>query len=226
MLEYIKNAAENSKKRSKERYVFDDTFVLIKDQLPYGIDIDNVLNSVNLLVPKHLTKNLDVIYIGGFKEFDERKVNAFYKDGALYITNDQENENDMIDDIVHEIAHAAKARFAEELYADGLLENEFLGKRKKLYFLLRGEGFDRPLEEFLKTEFQEDLDNYLYEIVGYPLLANLTANLFYSPYAATSFDEYYANGFENYFIRDRKHLKDISPMLYNKIKNIAEIEEI
>jgi len=42
----------------------------------------------------------------------------------------------------------------------------------------------------------------------------------------TSINEYFANGFENYFLRDKKYLKNISPVLYNKINNIMEEYEM
>ena len=62
----------------------------------------------------------------------------------------------------------------------------------------------------------------MYNIVGYPLLENLIVGLFYSPYAVTSINEYFANGFENYFLRDKAYLKNISPTLYNKINDIMD----
>ncbi len=70
------------------------------------------------------------------------------------------------------------------------------------------------------------MDYYLDNIVGYPTLQTLAMVLFYSPYAITSINEYFANGFENYFVRDRLYLKDISPTLYKKINDILENVEI
>jgi hypothetical protein len=54
-------------------------------------------------------------------------------------------------------------------------------------------------------------------------LTSLTNEIFYSPYAATSLREYYANGFEAYFHkRDLAFLKNISPALYNIYTELAE----
>ena len=44
-----------------------------------------------------------------------------------------------------------------------------------------------------------------------------------SPYAITSLREYFANGFEAYFldVDNRNSLKNTSPVLYEKIANLA-----
>ena len=49
--------------------------------------------------------------------------------------------------------------------------------------------------------------------------------LFVSPYAATSLQEYFANGVENYFLDDRDYLRKISPVLTEKIIRILENEQ-
>jgi hypothetical protein len=64
----------------------------------------------------------------------EKGVNALYEDGAIYITNNQTDEMDMIDDIVHELAHSVENNFPDVIYGDGKLEAEFL--RKKTCFQL------------------------------------------------------------------------------------------
>jgi len=68
----------------------------------------------------------------------------------------------------------------------------------------------------------EDFDMFLYKEVGYPLLSSVVASLFYSPYAATSLREYFANGFESFFMnKDIGRLKNISPTLYKKISKLS-----
>jgi hypothetical protein len=67
-----------------------------------------------------------------------------------------------------------------------------------------------------------NFDKYLYEEVGYPALHNMTAGLFCSPYAATSLREYFANGFEYYFVKNRQLVSKLSPQLY---KLLIEVEK-
>ena len=66
---------------------------------------------------------------------------------------------------------------------------------------------------------------FFYDEIGYPTLGIYTSSLFYSPYGCTSLREYFANGFEAYFMREEiGRLKRISPVLYNKIVKLAFIE--
>jgi len=228
MKNYIIESSAMAQQNSKERFIYGDKLVLLKDQLPDGFDLQSVLGDVEELVPKSLIRNVDAIYVGDFSAFnsDGLPFNAKYKDGALYVTNDQQNEEDMVDDIVHEMAHAVEETYGKEIYFDDSLKSEFLAKRKALYQLLDQEGFEPSKDMFNDIEYNKKMDYYLYNVVGYPTLQTLAMGLFYSPYAITSINEYFANGFENYFVRDRLYLKDISPTLYKKINDILENVEI
>ena len=76
----------------------------------------------------------------------------------------------------------------------------------------------------MDVEYRDAFDHFLYKEVGYPLLSSLTAGLFMSPYAATSLREYFANGFEWFFLKDQQtYLKQISPVLYNKLDKLANV---
>lgn len=46
------------------------------------------------------------------------------------MTNEQDEEMDMIDDIIHELAHAVEINNDEIIYGSGSLQREFLAKRK------------------------------------------------------------------------------------------------
>jgi len=79
-------------------------------------------------------------------------------------------------------------------------------------------------KQFLNPEYNAQFDKYLYEVLGYPLLTSLSMGLFVSPYAVTSLREYFSTGFEEYFLKDRNYLKNISPAIYNKIEGLLEDE--
>jgi|TARA_R100000008_G_scaffold86882_1_gene82401 hypothetical protein len=227
--EYILESSKSAKSNSREKHIYGDKLVFVKDVLPYGFNLDYVIETIENIVPRAFVENVDAIYIGKFNDFNKDKslpFNAKYKDGALYITNEQDNENDMIDDIIHELAHAVEEKYGSYLYSDGDIESEFRGKRQTLYHYLEQEGYQPSEEQLNNIEYDKKLDYYLFNIVGYPTLTSLTVGLFYSPYSITSINEYFANGFENFFLRDSDYLRKISPILYNKISNLLDDNNI
>ena len=218
--DYIIESSKNFKKTFKEKSL-GDVQVIIKDDLPKDFNIDSVLKDVSESVPEKFFKNVDYIFVGDFPEFKIKNVNALYMEGAIYITNKQDDELDMVDDIIHEVAHAVEDDEFLEIYSDGSLEREFLGKRERLFHLLDTEGYDLNYQEFKNPEYSNNFDNVLYFDIGYATLTPISMNLFYSPYAITSLREYFANGFEAfYFHRDYDKLLRISPVLYTKLEKL------
>jgi len=220
--DYIKDSAEQAKKNRKERLLYNRIVVYIKDPLPEDFNLDLAIQNIENMVPSQLTYSVDSIFIGQFDHFDKNNTNAFYENGAIYTTNKQANEMDLIDDIVHELAHSIEEFAGDVIYADGNIENEFLGKRKILYHFLKSEGYDVNLADFLNLEYDRKFDEFLYKNVGYERLTFLTVGLFASPYGATFLKEYFANGFEHYFVGDREHIKNLSPSVYNKIEELID----
>ena len=223
----IKESHDNFMKKRDYFHLFNGMLpVYVKDPLPEGFDIHGTLSNLEKIVPKQLFYNIDVIMVGDFEEFHRRQVNAMYQNGAIYVANDQDNPVDMIDDIIHELAHSIEEASVELIYGDNVLQQEFLGKRKRLLDILKQEGYNVRESEFLDTSFSLEFDHFLFSEIGYPTLASLTMNLFISPYGITSLSEYFANGFEKYLLNfeNRKYLKNISPYLFNKIEEVIEGE--
>lgn len=225
MKKYIQESSEKVQGDFKEYYLFDKP-VYILNALPDAIDIKSALKTIEDKIFRSLTDNFENIYIGEFEDFEDEgpAFNALYKDGTIYLSNKQDDAADMIDDIVHEIAHSLEKNNYEEIYGDQALEKEFLAKRKYLYHMSPSKK-RANLVYFLNPDYDVKFDMYLYKDLGYDLLRVLSSELFYSPYAITALKEYWASGFENYFLGDRKKLKDISPILYNKITNFIEFKK-
>ena len=220
MNNYIKESLRNS----PERLLYSKITVFVKDPLPDNVDLDHVLSSVEKRVPEHLIYGIDMVYIGQFDEFKARDVNAVYKDGALYVTNDQSDEDDMIDDIVHEMSHACEESYFSLIYSDNKIQNEFVGKRRKLFEILKAEEYEVNIEDFLNIDYSKEFDEFLYREVGYDKLTFFTMGLFVSPYGATSYREYFANGFEHYFLNDSQYVKVVSPAVYDKVDGLVFME--
>lgn len=227
--DYIRESLKRSKSLNHYSLFGSEIPIYVKDELVFIDDkstLEDVIEIVENSLPSFLVSNVDVIYVGDFSLFQERDTNAAYENGAIYVINVQDSAMDMADDIVHEIAHAVEERFYDEIYADGRVENEFLGKREKLYQILS--AYEEPLMDlayFQNPDYNDEFDEYLYTKIGYPALNAFGNGLFYSPYAATSIREYFARGFEAFFLhKDLKTLANISPILYNRLENLADME--
>jgi len=195
---------------------------------PSNISVGEIKSSLTKAIekiPGHLLKNLNAINIGNFLELKKRKIQSFYKNSSIFMTSDYEDSVDMIDDLVHEVAHSVEEIFGSVIYSDQEVEKEFLNKRKKLWRTLREAGFDVELSKFLNPNYNQDFDLFLYKEVGYAFLRTATKSVFYSPYGSTSLREYFANGFEAFFMKEEiARLKKISPVLYKKMINLLDIE--
>jgi len=222
---FITESSAKALKAQKEYTIYGDIFVLIKDPLSKEVDLQYCLDVIEHTIPRHLVYGLDSIIIGTFPEFEERQLNAFYRDGAIYVSNIQDDNDDFIDDIVHEVAHLAEKTYGALIYADQKVTREFLGKRQRLFYLLKAHGFDVVSKDFMETEYSKEFDMFLFQEVGYPLLTQLTMGLFLTPYGVTSLPEYFAEGFEYYFLKDPEYVKKICPSCYRKIEELREVEE-
>lgn len=213
-------------KANKSRFIFGRINIFIKNALPDNISIDNIVEKIESILPERLLRNVDMIYVGQFDTLIDREVNALYADGAIYITNHQEDVSDMLDDIVHEAAHSLEEELSIDIYGDGAIEAEFLGKRARLKSILVNQGYYVvDGYDFLDSDYSEKLDSFFYKEIGYPTMATMTNGLFVSTYACTSIREYFANGFETFYLTDRNYLRKISPKLYNKLVNLHNMGE-
>lgn len=224
-LDYLEKSYNNNLKNPVGDFRIHGIRVYVKEPVNEKINLHNCLTDAFGKIPKIFLRNIHSLYIGNFPFLKKRNVDAIYKQGVIYMTNDQENELDILSDIVHEISHSFEEGNGQEIYEDGEIMHEFLAKREQLYFLLNSNRLitgNIDYEDFKKTEYCEKLDNYLYKDVGYEKIRNIAGNLFVSPYGATCLREYFANCFENFFVNDMFTVKKISPSVFNKILNYLE----
>ncbi len=213
-----------SKTNFKQFHIYGKPFV-ITQPFENKINLEYIKNKIEALIPEYFLDNVDGFFVGYVEEFfkDGREYNAMYKDGAIYLSPDQDNERDLLDDIIHEIAHAVEEKYENKIYGDGRLEREFLYKRKYLYYLIGDKEYEYDIEDYDNPEYDYNFDQHLYKNIGYNTLRGISAELFYSPYAITALREYWANGFENYLLGSRGKLKEISPVLYQKVDSFFDV---
>ena len=219
---------ESNKRMKSVHFLWENRIdVYNKKDLPPEIEIDSILQKISSILPASFLDNIDSVYIGEFDSLKKREVDSVYQDGAIYIVPSYVfSQEELLRNIIHEVAHAVEEQNSLEIYGDRELEGEFVKKRIKLLDKLKSIGYDIPsIELFTDSEYSSELDNYFYKEVGYPLMAQLTSNMFSSPYGATSLREYFANSFEDYFLGNMKDVKVISPKVYNKINKLVKKSE-
>ena len=224
MKAYIVHSHNKTLKERKEYFLYNIP-VLILNPLPNHINIENVLSDLKDLVPYNLFNELDGIYIGEFPELKERDIHAMFKDDAIYLSSFSEHpdidEYLIVGNIVHELGHLLEDKYHYEIYGDETIEKEYIGKKKKLLDILKANGISFPGigNLFFSDNMVDELDDFLFNQIGYDSLLSITPGLFLSPYSVTSLREYFANGFEEYVNGDEGYLKEISLSVFNKLES-------
>ena len=227
MIDYIKES--NKKAQDRNEYMLFNVPVYVINKFPSNIKINNILDSVKDIIDIKYLDGLETIYIGDFKDLNRRDIQSMLKDDAIWISsNNVKNvitEPLVVENIIHEIAHLVEEKYQSQIYGDGKLEREYDSKKNRLFHLLKNEGYDIDLDLFFSDDMLKEFDNFLYKVVGYDKISLLTAGLFLSPYSITTVREYFATGMLDYLTDDESYIKEISPVLYSKIKNIEETIE-
>ena len=177
---------ETSNVEKEQVLAFGNIEVEIVRSLPDDVSLAKVLNTIAGLLPKLYYRGITKIQVGDHPKFADKDFNAMYQDGILYVSPDQDNEEDMIDDIVHETAHHLEVVALEEVYSDEKIKDEFLKKRKELRYELASEGYGVNEYDFDELKYDDDFDTFLHKRVGYKTIKYLMQYTFVRPYGATS----------------------------------------
>lgn len=212
--------------KKKTQFRVGPVYVDVKDAHRDEVDLASGIKMSLSKIPKHLLVGVKSIKVGDFEYLNNRDIQGMYKDGEIFLANNHKSTEDLIDDIVHEVAHSVEDKYWDTIYSDGLLEQEFLKKRKQLWLKIKKTNFSLPLEKMLNVKYDRELDRMFYINIGYDLLRAITFNIFYSPYASTSLREYFANSFEAFYMKEQiPRLKKISPVAYAKNVDLLNLGE-
>lgn len=226
MKKYITKSHNKIMRERKEFTIFGTINVFIKDPLSQEINLTNVIMDLEDTIPQHLFHDIDMVIVGQFNELNSRGVRAAYMDGAIYATNEQPSEEQLFEDIVHEIAHAVEKTHEHILYSDDSVEKEYLGKKKRFLDLLQLNGIKVPNRIRYESEYSKLFDEFLFFELGYDKVTPFSQGLFLTPYASVSVSEYFATAFEHYFVQSNlPYVKELCPQLFNKLREIAETGE-
>ena len=224
----IKKQNETQQKVS-DFYTPNGLHIYFKDPMENdNVDVEKVIAKVESILPHHLTSEVEMIIVGKFKEFEEKGFNAFYDSGTICVDSEQDDNEDMIDDLIHEFAHSLEEPHGMLIYGDSKIQQEFLGKRYALHDILWKSGIKIPKSIFSNLEYDTEFDLLLYKKIGYDKLRAYCEGLFLTAYAPTSLREYFATGFTEFFLYpdSHDHIKKTCPVLYKKIYQLYYEESV
>ena len=118
--DFVKKSLLESQKIRREYTLHNRIYVYIQDFLPENVDIVEVLQAIEDRLPPHITKEVDTIFIGTDAEIGpqgrQAGFTAMYDSGAIYVSNEQNSVEDMVDDIIHEFAHSLEQPYGFAIY--------------------------------------------------------------------------------------------------------------
>jgi hypothetical protein len=227
-MQKIKNKIKEQNKIKK--LLYNNIPIKFVDLPRVKVDANLVLSKVEQMIPYHLLSGyVKEINFGNFDFFKKNNFNAFYdsKNKIIFIRSEEQDNNiDLFDDLVHEISHAIEDKYDREIYLDGRINAEFLHKRLKLkYNLMLRYGNKIPSHKFMLTKYDKEIDDLFHKVIGYEKMKLYTKNIFPSAYAPTSVSEYWAEGFEKYCLGEKEDLFRMCPQLFNKIDFLFKGED-
>ena len=219
MIKYIVESATAAQKRNRDYEIFGRVTVKLNDFLPDHVSIKDVIKAIESRIPEHVLYDVDAVYIGNCKPLEDRQVDSIYVSGSILVSPEQASNKDLFNTLIHEFAHAIEETAKDFIYGDGDVGTEFLNKRNRLYSMLK-DDYKVSKKQFLNVNFDQSMDDFLSKEIGYNNLDLMTNGLFLSPYGATSLREYFANGFEHYYIEGPQRVQLLSPAVYHKVRGI------
>lgn len=226
MKKYITESSNKVLSERKEYHIFGNVNVFIKDPMSRDINMTSVISDVEDIIPSKFFYNIDMVMVGDFEDLNSRGIRAAFMDGAIYVTNNQPSEEQLLEDIIHEVAHSVEKEYGMYLYSDKKLEEEYAGKKKAYLDMLSAHGVKVPNRIRYGVEYSRMFDEFLHYELGFEKANTLCMGIFLSPYSSVSISEYFATAFEHYYVAgDFSTLSKMCPVVYEKIKNINDGED-
>lgn len=190
-----------------------------------SLDIEGIKKSIKE-IPNIFYSKIKNIIIHSSNTFDAKGVDAFIRDETIEINSKILNSiHEFKKTLIHELYHSIETdlkQFLVDTFKD--VEIEFLQKKKKLLDKISNDPrFSKPNNSFYKsTEHDYEFDDFLSRKIGYHILDNKIIDIFPSPYAITSIDEYIAICIEIFFFERREWVVTYCPKVANLINELRD----
>jgi len=219
-----------NQKFKQEYYLYNKILIFIKDQIfPTDINMEDVILTTEYFIPQIHCNELDDIFIGDFSLLKEIKVN--YSNGAIYISNYQQDIHSLKNDFITGIARASEDLNRKYLYNDGRLEKEFIDKRIKLFNIMNGISFTnrRKIDLFMDLDYSEKFIKHLFNIFpDRDKIRDMTSSFLLYPECMFSIKDYYIHNFLYYYFyyktKDIDKIIEFCPIFCQKIIDIENSE--
>lgn len=164
------------KKYIKERQKKSRSWTIHKTFPVISVGEDNDISSLKEItsiierkVPKHLFKNIEILYFTFLPEMDERNLSAIFRDGAIFINPDITgySKEEIVKEFIHELAHSLEEDIYSFIFEDEKLIKEFISKRK--FFASTLERLKLASSKTIKLlsstiDYNEEIDLFLFRL--------------------------------------------------------------
>lgn len=218
----------------RREFIYSKIFKLGIHKTPINIDNHPIEGSISLariaseleeVLSWALFQDIKEIRVGEYQELEDRNISAFTFKDKIYISSKLPTEEHYKRVIIHELAHVVLKYYGKKIFEDGKLQDEFIAKRRQLFYLLKTNN--KPtigVEHFLDPSFSQFFDDFLFFVTGYDYLDALNRQHGIVPtvYSLTSLEEYFSDGFESFFFDELEMLKTSCNVLFNKVHSVLE----
>lgn len=175
-------------------------------------------------LPSYLYQNITRIYIHDSSQMTSKNIDSVYSNGIIEINSVKcKDIKTTMKLLLHELYHAnedeIKIKFKDE-YQDVI--REYINKRNVVLTKIKNvKILEAPKEEYFGGyEYNSDFDDYLCYTITYPMLYTRIFDIFPSPYAMTSIDEYIAVCFEVFLFENKDFVINYCPKISKLIESV------
>ena len=131
-IQKIINESIKAQEKWKKEFSLFGKMLYVESPFVGSVNVPKVIDAIELQIPRSIFNEIDLIMVGDFDFLQERDLEALYKDGAIYVSNNLLSDEDLLENIIHEVAHSLEESLGYYIYADHKITSEFMAKRETL----------------------------------------------------------------------------------------------
>jgi hypothetical protein len=213
--------------QKQEFYLHNKYLVYVSHHLPFTVKVEEVIARIENVIPENLLEETLDIFIGNFDKLHSKQLKSLYHDGAIYVSNELESEEILFYHIICALSYCVEHNNKDIIYADGLLEKEFLEKRLRVYNMYAKEVQAKKLniQDFMNIYYDKNLENLMLSILHRSKKGISIYDVFPSAFGFVSLKQYFIDCFVEYTMKmvEKEKLKHLTPIAYKKINQLLSL---